>query len=572
DYDPKALSKGGGIFPRDQKSITLSKAAAAAIGLTKTKVSPTEVMQAILKAEAELMWFGGIGTYIRASHETDAEVGDRANDPIRINAKQVRAKVIGEGANLGLTQHARIEFGKLGGRCNSDAIDNSGGVNSSDVEVNIKIAFAPALRDNRLTRAARNKLLVQMTDEVADLVLRNNYAQTLTISRTQNAGIQNLALQAQLMKSLESRNLLDRGVEMLPSDEEIAERLADQKGLTRAEVGVLLSYAKIVLFDDLVQSGLPDDPYLEEDLLGYFPSKMHTAFRENIAAHRLRREIIATVIANELINRGGPSVISRFEDASGALPSEIAHAHVIVRDAYGIPEIEKAIDALDNKISGSKQLELYEELANANRVAISRYLKDGNSAKSLRDEIEKLSSAFTVMKSRAKGFLPEYLLSWSENRKRAFAAAGMEKSAAASLGLLPILASAPAILTIAEEAAQPLEIEQAAAAYHAITKAFRLGRLEHLAQMIDVTDYFDGLAQTRALSAIDSAHVAMTRAALGQAETGEADMTELVNAWVDENSDRIAAVQKRIATIMETSSELSVSRLTVAAGLLSDLV
>ncbi|MEO1747615.1 MAG: NAD-glutamate dehydrogenase domain-containing protein, partial [Pseudomonadota bacterium] len=236
DYDTKKLSKGGGIFSRSQKSITLSKAAASAIGLSKTKATPNEIMNAILRAEVELLWFGGIGTYIRASSETDAQVGDRANDAIRVTAKEVGAKVIGEGANLGITQPARFEFCQHGGRCNSDAIDNSAGVNSSDVEVNIKIALQPALADRSLSRDKRNRLLEAMTENVAELVLQTNYDQTLAISRAERASTSQLQLQNQLMESLEARGLLDRKIEDLPDEEEIAERATNNRGLTRPEI------------------------------------------------------------------------------------------------------------------------------------------------------------------------------------------------------------------------------------------------------------------------------------------------------------------------------------------------
>eukprot|EP01133_Synstelium_polycarpum_P024606 gene24606-29507_t len=244
-------------------------------------------MTAILKAPVDLLWFGGIGTYIRSSFETDAEVGDRANDAIRITGLDVRAKVIGEGANLGVTQKARIEFGLAGGRCNSDAIDNSAGVNTSDVEVNIKIALAQAMRSGKLQRDKRDTLLESMTDEVGHLVLRNNYLQTLALSLAQRRGLTDLAYQSRFMSELEARKLLNRKVETLPDDKALAERQADGIALSRAELGVLLAYAKIVLSDQLLASNLPDDPYLERGLLDYFPKQMKEGYGEEIRTHRL---------------------------------------------------------------------------------------------------------------------------------------------------------------------------------------------------------------------------------------------------------------------------------------------
>ena len=425
DYDTGKISKGGGIFPRNQKTVTLSKAAADAIGLGKTKAAPNEILTAILKADAELLWFGGIGTYVRASGETNAEAGDKANDPIRIAAREVGAKVVGEGANLGMTQRARIEFGLHGGRCNSDAIDNSAGVNSSDVEVNIKIALKPAMDDGTLPRAKRNKLLAKMTDTVAELVLHNNYRQTLAISIAERRGVEILSLHERLMESLEERELLDREVEFLPDDDVLAERRKAGLGLTRAEIGVLLSYAKIVLFDDIVSSPLPDDPHLETDLLDYFPPRMVNDFSGQIQAHRLRREIIATELANQAINRGGVSLISRFEDATGMLPSGIVKAYAAVRDAFGFRAMYDAVDALDNKLPGARQLEIYEDIGESLRLAIGQFIKNGDGQLALGKAIDNLNEAASALEPALLQIMPAYLAGWVRERTEQFEEDGL---------------------------------------------------------------------------------------------------------------------------------------------------
>ena len=297
DYKADLISKGGGVYSRGAKKINLSKQAAEAIGFAAGEHTPQAVMNAILKAPVDLMWFGGIGTYIRirASYESDADADDHGNDSIRVTAPQLRCKVIGEGANLGVTHPARIEFNMLGGRCNSDAIDNSAGVNSSDVEVNIKIALAAAMKSGRLARPSCNKLLESMTESVAELVLRNNYLQTLSISLCERRGLKDFAQQQRLMHSLEARDLLDRHVEDLPDDAALAERQAAGIPLTRAEIGVLLAYAKIVALDDLMAGKVPDDPYLKEMLVDYFPPKMQKPYAKEVDSHRLRPEIIGTV-------------------------------------------------------------------------------------------------------------------------------------------------------------------------------------------------------------------------------------------------------------------------------------
>ncbi|QKV20733.1 NAD-glutamate dehydrogenase [Oricola thermophila] len=568
DYDTKKLSKGGGIYSRTQKTITLSKQAADAIGLDKTKATPNEIMSAILRAKVELLWFGGIGTYVRASDETDIEVGDKANDAIRITAREVGARVVGEGANLGMTQRARIEYGLHGGRCNSDAIDNSAGVNSSDVEVNIKIALKPAMDDGSLPRPKRNKLLADMTETVAALVLENNYRQSLAISLAERRGLSILSLQQRLMEYLEQRGSLDRAVEFLPDAEAIAERRKTGKGLTRAEIGVLLAYSKNVLFNDIVKSELPDDPHLESDLMAYFPPRMVKDFADRIRSHRLRREIIATQLANEAINRGGIALISRFEDATGMLPSGIVRAHVAVRDGYGIPDLYAAVDALDNKVAGRRQLDIYEDLGNSLRQATSHFIKYGDSHSPLGEAVAALRDAAGELEPKLPSVMPDYLGAWVKGRRDAFREDGLAEKVANRIALLPIVAMTPEILSVSKSSGRP--VLEAAEALFAVTEMFRIGRLERLAYDLSTDDYFDGLAQNRALDNIYSARLSITNAALASAKKNR-PARDAVADWLEQNKLRIGRVQDRIADLTK-SGGLTVSRLTVAAGLLADLV
>ncbi len=318
DFDRSVISQGGGVFSRRDKLIRLSPEAASAIGFDKQTGTPAEIITAILKAPVDLLWFGGIGTYIRASTETNLDVGDRANDPVRITGRDLRAKVIGEGANLGLTQAGRIEAARSGVRLNTDAIDNSAGVNTSDVEVNFKIALRQPLAEGRISREERDRLLASMTDEVAALVLANNYAQTLAISLEEKAGVSRLALQARLMAALEETGALDRQVETLPSPGAIADLRARGQSLSRPELAVLLAYAKIDLFNALVAGSLPDDPYLAGRLLAYFPGACARSFEADVLAHRLRREIVATGLANAFVNHLGVSFATVLRDATAA--------------------------------------------------------------------------------------------------------------------------------------------------------------------------------------------------------------------------------------------------------------
>ncbi|MEP0943230.1 MAG: NAD-glutamate dehydrogenase [Rhizobiaceae bacterium] len=569
DYKAKLISKGGGIYSRGAKKINLSKQAAEAIGFTPGEHTPQAIMNAILKAPVDLMWFGGIGTYIRASHESDADADDRGNDSIRVTAPQLRCKVIGEGANLGVTHPARIEFNLLGGHCNSDAIDNSAGVNSSDVEVNIKIALAAAMKSGRLTRPSRNKLLESMTETVAELVLRNNYLQTLSISLCQRRGLEDFAQQQRLMHSLEARDLLDRHVEDLPDDAAMAERQAAGVALTRAEIGVLLAYAKIVALDDLVAGKVPDDPYLKEMLVDYFPPKMQKTYGKEIDGHRLRREIIGTVLANSMINRGGPTFISRVIDHTGADLDTIARAYVVVRDAFGLPKINSAIDALDTKISGATQLELYAILQERVISQTIWFVRYGNFSKGLEAEATRYRKAVEALMPKLEKIGPDFLSDRISADATRFEQAGVPKPLALTMARMPIAGLIPDILYASTVSKKPLD--QAATAFFAITERFRVDRMVQAAREIETNDYYDGLALDRALQSLHRARRDIVEKILkADASGGGGGGGKTQTGWIDVHAAMVESTRSQIANIVE-HDHATVSRLTVAANILADL-
>ena len=359
DYNTKLISAGGGIFERAAKSIKVTPQMRKAFGLPAGgTVTPNKLIQAMLTAEVDLLWFGGIGTYIKSRDENNIEVGDRANDSLRINGGHIRAKVVGEGANLGATQLGRVEYSKSGGRINTDFIDNSAGVCCSDHEVNIKILLGMATRSGKLTYAQRNKVLADMTQDVSDLVLMDNYRQSMALT---NAEHQSLALadeHLRFMHALERTGDLDREVEFLPSDEDLETRLSAGAGLTRPELSVLLAYAKIALFDDVLESSLPDDPYLENTLGLYFPKLIQKRFPNLVGKHRLRREIIATYVANTVVNRTGPSFINTIAERTGESFAAIARAYLICRQVFGLAELWSGVEALDNSVPADVQTEM----------------------------------------------------------------------------------------------------------------------------------------------------------------------------------------------------------------------
>jgi glutamate dehydrogenase len=354
DYSRKAISKGGGVYLRSAKNLSLSREAQTLLELP-AQATPNEVIKAILKAHVDLLWNGGIGTYVKASSESHSDVGDRSNDAVRIDARELNCKVIGEGGNLGLSQLGRIEFARRGGRLNTDFIDNSAGVNCSDVEVNLKILLNGAVRAREITQAARNRLLVQMTDEVAGLVLRNNYLQGQAISMGEFQTRQLLGENAYVIRALERSGDLNRSLEYLPSDEDIAERRQAGEGLTRPELAIVLSYGKIWFYRALIHSDVPEDPYLSAELNRYFPSPVQKRFARRIKRHRLRREIIATAITNSLINRMGPVFPVRAQDDTGADPAAIARAYSIAREVFAVRNIWAQIEELDNHIPAAVQ-------------------------------------------------------------------------------------------------------------------------------------------------------------------------------------------------------------------------
>ena len=362
DYDKKVMSKGAQIYDRSAKSLKLTPEIKALLGLDVTEITPDKLLSAILRAQADLLWFGGIGTYIKSRDESNADAGDRGNDAIRINAHELRVKVVGEGANLGMTQLARIEYGLKGGRSNTDAIDNSAGVDCSDHEVNIKILFSSLESAGKITRKQRNKLLEDMTDEVAQLVLRDNYLQTQILTFMQQMGAQGLKQFQTLMKTLEQEANLSRAIEYLPEDEDIESRILQGQPLTRAELSVLLAYAKISLYEVIIHSDLPDRGMYKTCLYEYFPKVLQRKYPKEIAQHLLQREIIATTIANELINRAGPLFLYDVALIAGKDRASVAHAFFLAVHALGLNELWQEIELLDPLMIADLQTQCFMDI------------------------------------------------------------------------------------------------------------------------------------------------------------------------------------------------------------------
>ncbi len=354
DYDRALIAEGGGVFERNAKAIPVSPQMKRVFAIAADQLTPAELIRKLLAAPVDLLWFGGIGTFVKGPDESHASVGDRANDALRINGDEIRAKVVGEGANLGVTERGRIAYALAGGRIDTDAIDNSAGVDTSDHEVNIKILLDRAIVAGMLAADDREPLLARMTDDVAASVLRDNYLQGQALSVAEARGPGALDRQVRLMRDLERSNRLDRALEFLPDDETIAARAAQRRGLVRPELAVLLAYAKMSLDGELLASDLPDAAELAETLAAYFPAALRERLGAQLPAHPLRREIIATAVTNEIVNRAGIAFVSAMRARTGRTAPEIARAYMIVREVFELPRLWAEIEALDNKVAARR--------------------------------------------------------------------------------------------------------------------------------------------------------------------------------------------------------------------------
>ena len=499
DYNAELISDGGGVFSRNLKSIPLSPKAQAALGFNADKPTPAELLNAILKAPVDLLWNGGIGTYVKSSAESHDDAKDRANDAIRVNGNELRCKVVGEGGNLGLTQLGRIEFAKSGGRINTDFIDNSAGVDCSDHEVNIKILLGDVVADGDLTVKHRNELLASMTDEVSDLCLRDNILQNLALSMSGADSASRLYAQVRLMQKLESANRLDRTIEELPNDEEIAERTQAEQGLTRPEASVMLSYAKMELYDRLLATDVPDHPYLARDLAKYFPRPLRRRYLPEIERHGLRREIIATWLANSMVNRGLDTFVSELEDETGAALADIALAYVTARDSLGLLPLLGMIEALPQDVPVDLQIRMLTDIRSVLMHGTRWFLAQHAASRDVALAIEKFGTGIAQMSAQIDDVLTGEHAVLFAGMKASLVEAGVEHDVAsrvASLDYLLAMADAEIVTGRLYDDAGDLSAEriQIAALYFALDQTFKLPWLRAQFRRTQLRDAWDRLA------------------------------------------------------------------------------
>ncbi|MER7624804.1 NAD-glutamate dehydrogenase [Streptomyces sp. NPDC126503] len=546
DYDTSLISAGGGVFPRSAKSIPVNAHMRAALGIEDgvTKMTPAELMKAILRAPVDLLWNGGIGTYVKASTESHADVGDKANDAIRVDGQDVRAKVIGEGGNLGATQLGRIEFARTGGKVNTDAIDNSAGVNTSDLEVNIKILLNGLVAEGDMTVKQRNKILAEMTDEVGTLVLRNNYAQNVALANAVEQSPSLLHAHQRFMRRLGRDGALDRGLEFLPNDRQIRELLNSGKGLSQPELAVLLAYTKITVADELIGTELPDDPYLRELLHAYFPTLLREKFPEAIDGHALRREIITTVLVNDTVNTGGSTFLHRLREETGASIEEIVRAQTAARAIFRLSQVWDAVENLDNRVPADVQTRM--------RLHSRRLVERGtrwllnNRPQPLR--IGETIDFFAERVERVWAQLPQLLrgadLEWYQSILDELTEVGVPEELA--LRVAGFSSAFPILDIVAIADRSGTEALAVAEVYYDLADRLRITDLMDRIIELPRSDRWQSMARASIREDLFAAHAALTSDVLAAGDDS-ATPEERFKAWEDKN----AAILGRARTTLE---------------------
>ena len=550
DYSEAAISPGGGVFARTAKSIPISTEVRAALGIDADELTPTELIRELLCAKVDLLWSGGIGTYVKASSEAQAAAGDKTNDGVRVDGGSLRCRVVGEGGNLGFTQRGRIEYALTGGHINTDAIDNVAGVNCSDHEVNIKILLGTVVASGEMTERQRNELLLEMTDSVADRVLYGSYIQTQAMSLAVAEAPSLVDVHQRLVRHLEQRAQLNRELVFLPSDGTIAERQHHHLGFVAPELAVLMAYGKIDLYAALLQSNLPEDPYLARDLEHYFPAPLPERFGAQMRSHRLRREIIATVVANQLVDRAGASFAFRLHEETGATAATLARAYAVTREVYALHEFWEEIEALDNRVDAQTQLEM---------LIDGRGLVESSTRWLVRARQRSIDIAATVAQfspgaAIVARSLPELLdegdrLLW-EARMNKLARAGVPSGLAARVAAMPSLFAALDIIEVAE--ATERSLEGVTAVYFRLGGRLQLNWLRDRIAELPRANRWQALARAALRDDLYSLHRALTVEAAkadsiaSSAVPDPSSPDALIDAWMDANT---AAVERSRAML-----------------------
>jgi glutamate dehydrogenase len=567
DYDDSLISKGGGVFSRQARTIRLSPEARKLLDIDDATAQPNELVRAILRMPVDLFWHGGIGTYVKASSEGHSDVGDRSNDALRVDAAELRCKVIGEGGNLGLTQRARVEYGLLGGRINTDFIDNSGGVDSSDREVNIKILLSEVAKQRKMTRKRRDELLASMTDDVANLVLRNNYLQTQAISMSEMLSADRLDEQARLITILERAGELDRDLEFLPDESEIEDRRNRKQGLTRPELAVVLSYAKINLYNGLIESGETLDDFLEIDPQRYFPDVLRRRYAGLIPNHRLSREILATLIANDIVNRMGPTFVQRTQADTGASIMTIARAYETARIICRARPLLKEIEALDHVIPAKSQMLMMFEISRVLRHACFWLIEHYGEKLDIVKTVARLKDGMNRVYSRSHTYVSRAANTRMKKARADWMAMGAPEKLAHGVALL--ILTRPALDIVDVAATRRRDVIDSARLYASFNDELELWWLHNSAEDLKVSGRWQAQARSNLRDEIYRLRRSLALSLIKPRSTR--DTREIADEWLAKHATEVAKYKAAIEE-MKLRGDVDFATLSVAAQELNRLI
>ncbi len=561
DYDRSLISAGGGIYPRSAKSIPVSAEVRAVLGIKGdiTQMAPSDLLSAILKAPVDLLWNGGIGTYVKSSSETHADVGDRANNALRVNGAELRCKVVGEGGNLGMTQKGRIEAAQHGVLLNTDFIDNSAGVDTSDHEVNIKILLNDAVQRGELTEEARNKQLAVMTDEVGDLVLFDNYRQNQAITMMEHQSVRRIGSLAHFIRTLESEGLLDRQVENLPGEAELTERKTRGVGMTRPELSVLLSYDKIKLYQQLLDSDVPEDPYLSKELVRYFPEPLHQKYAEHMQRHRLKREIIATAVTNSTINRMGATFMMRMQEDTGQRPAAVAKAYTAAREILDARELWAQIESLDSQVAEDTQIDAIMQIWSLLRHLTRWLLNRPGGTLDIADNVERYQTGVSALRDALPAVLtPTGKGDFSGNQEK-WEGLGFPAELALRLARMPVLRAALDMAEVAQQSGRP--IEKVAQVFYELGEALDLEWLRDQIEALPVEGHWHAQARGSLLDELNHQHRALAMQVLALAS----DRTDVsaVQAWLQRDNPTLQYTRSMLAEILTQNADYPIASVAV---------